>query len=366
MGAVLFLILWFFLYILLCKTWMIYYNFKWTTYTLQYEWEAIINPKSNETNFYFNNRQKYGSVVWVAKRLAFIFFVLFVFSNIATSLIFGDNDYIVSITGVIILILTIFLPIGSYIVILCKTPALQKCNDIFYIHWESKIIAKILLLFSLLFVMMFILIAIILSISNEFNIHWIYSLGFVPIASCLAAIIYVSSKLVVQKNMQSQLHYESAKEAKEQSITISRVPSISKGEKSSNPTFSLRQILSTKDTVHLFMLHLSKEYSMECLLSFIEFSQFLVYLQNKDAKTENNDIEIPNELSQSNIITNKETDFKQKAYDLYSKYIKRGCYYEINISGALRGSFFNLMNDYDRFTKINIQKKNNLKYFIKL
>merc|ERR1712228_162369 len=118
----------------------------------------------------------------------------------------------------------------------------------------------------------------------------------------------------------------------------------------------LNDILNNVDTIHLFMIHLSNEYSIECLLSFIEFWQYIEYLKvnirNKlETKeiTDNDDkpyialtVELPDTLVQSKIVTNLDTDYKRKAYDLYTKYIVIGCAYEINISGHLRQKFIDL------------------------
>ena len=42
--------------------------------------------------------------------------------------------------------------------------------------------------------------------------------------------------------------------------------------KQSEKGIKVGDILSSKDALHLFMMHLGKEYSMECLLSLIEIT----------------------------------------------------------------------------------------------
>ena len=48
------------------KAWIIYYRYKWTYYTLQYEWTSIINKnvikKSIKNNWFIKNNNKYGKL----------------------------------------------------------------------------------------------------------------------------------------------------------------------------------------------------------------------------------------------------------------------------------------------------------------
>eukprot|EP01083_Nonionella_stella_P062630 162839_1 len=61
-------------------------------------------------------------------------------------------------------------------------------------------------------------------------------------------------------------------------------------------------------------------------------------------------------LPVSSIVTNKENghDFKQKAYELYRKYLRTGAQYEINVSATLRNEFRFLMEKYEMLRVMDI------------
>eukprot|EP01083_Nonionella_stella_P213742 770614_1 len=114
---------------------------------------------------------------------------------------------------------------------------------------------------------------------------------------------------------------------------------------------SVTMIMGNKQAIHLFMAHLSSEYSMECLLAFIEISQYQDYLygENIDNLDENNvqRVEFADNIPISEIIEAKENVNKEynniflahakiKAHKLYNKYVKYGAEFEINISSVER------------------------------
>ena len=106
---------------------------------------------------------------------------------------------------------------------------------------------------------------------------------------------------------------------------------------------SIDSVLSSESSIHAFMIHLSKEYSMELLLSYIEITQFQQYIAEHIEKSQLKETSIqltkfPNNIPQSEIIESKEEiriqaesgtdgdDFfidnaKIKAQKLYKKYV---------------------------------------------
>lgn len=151
---------------------------------------------------------------------------------------------------------------------------------------------------------------------------------------------------------------------------------------------TLQMLLSDKDLFGLYMQHLLKEFSMECLLAVIEFTQFKKHaIETFNANKMNIDIDITNTESKSkyparnkllifpecvplsdivygygtedlsinvdlNSPTNSETDktllllFKDKAHRLYHKYIAFGSGFEINISYKMRAELGRLLHEY--------------------
>ena len=75
--------LWLLLSLLICKNWLIYWRYKWQYYTLQTNWQKIINPYEFEeqicSNFYLKNNHKYGQRSYVAKICITVTFLMFVF-----------------------------------------------------------------------------------------------------------------------------------------------------------------------------------------------------------------------------------------------------------------------------------------------
>eukprot|EP01083_Nonionella_stella_P110490 323329_1 len=152
-SVLLYATLWLFLYSLVCKTWMIHYDFKWTYYTLSSEWTTIIDRTSHSHNWYLKHRKTCGNVHWFAKVLFGAVVVLCVVSFEMADLILSGNQTKIFI-GLAVTMISILCPIVTYIVILCKTPNSQKFNDAFYIHWEAKLVAKLLGIFVLLFIVL--------------------------------------------------------------------------------------------------------------------------------------------------------------------------------------------------------------------
>jgi len=133
-------------------------------------------------------------------------------------------------------------------------------------------------------------------------------------------------------------------------LSRSSIPSKSK-EKSQK--IRLRAILSHKGSINTFMLHLSKEYSMELLLAAIEFVQFQQYLlphlneSDYDLHVQKL-VDFPSNVPQSLIVHGEEDEdislivhdvkneflfyAKLKALRLYKKYVADNSEYEINIA----------------------------------
>lgn len=106
-------------------------------------------------------------------------------------------------------------------------------------------------------------------------------------------------------------------------------------------------------------------FSMECLLAYIELTQFQSYIikQNKDNDKINEDtlkkikiIEFPSsipmskiveedtKISKFNTIKNSAYEYKLKAHKLFDKYIKIGSEFEINLSYQQRNSWMGMMS----------------------
>eukprot|EP01084_Bolivina_argentea_P072029 130831_1 len=185
------------------------------------------------------------------------------------------------------------------------------------------------------------------------------SVAVILLTFVFCAMNYVSTFMLIAKYKRSKTTQIEASDPDVDTAQASRI--------------DLDKILSNKQATHLFMLHLSKEYSIECLLSYIEFTQYRQYLvsemdklgMNPDYSSNLSDVpqspqtstpsephhqSFPSNIPQSLIVSDstKHThadstqdeellcSAKIKAHKLYAKYIQNGSEFEINISHGRR------------------------------
>ena len=361
--------IWLMLFFLISKNWMIFYRSKWTFYTLQLEWQQLINPKlvtiKNQNNWYISNNKKYGNSRYIYKLFGIISIIQCAIFIICIAIVFIIGFEIMTIAiGAIGCLIDIFIPILFYGYIVRKTHPMQ---DIFWINWESKFHAKLLIVFALILGTG----SIGLVLHFHFYGSWepiIFESTFVGI--CLFIMNYVSTQLVTKKSTHKHGD-ESDMEMVNTTTpetTNSPTPNIS-----SFTDITLNTIMRNKQAFHLFMKHLGKEYSMECLLSFIEFTQFQNYLYGHiDNENKNNDfvpdkrITLAENIPISAIIEQEEVlsddgkdDFfvaqaKIKAHRLYNKYVRIGAEFEINISSTERRKIKNILESMDVLLDANV------------
>ena len=166
----------------------------------------------------------------------------------------------------------------------------------------------------------------------------------------------------------------------------SSVASISTITESINNTITLKQILCHEKAFELYTWNLQYEFSIECILSFVEFIQFqefvYLYVEENKLKYNNNhninnseydgrvwckthksppnvpksfivwfDIETGKEIEKNYHFSMNEMDFKYmaqyKAYLLFLKYIDYGADFEVNISHRVRSGIRKLFSNKD-------------------
>eukprot|EP01083_Nonionella_stella_P025547 70316_1 len=338
-----------FLYSLICKSWIIYYDYQYIMMRLSLQWTSIINATSHSTNWFLRNRTTFGNLNWIGLRLAVLFIVLSALAFFSIFMMFSAV-HLFALIGLLLFIASTVLPFTAYIVILCKTPSSQKYSDSFFIHWESKLIAKFLAILILLFSIGFgIAILVFMFVADLLPYYTAVWGALIP--SYIAVMIYASTKLIINKNDSSlDKHHrlERLDSLSNQDHALDRIPAAQR----------LYAILADTDALNLFMLHLTKEYSMEILLSFIEFCQYLDYLESFQSDTQRNaamlNFNLTKTLPVSSIVLNEDDDFKRKGYALYCKYISSSSEYEINIRSKLRTDLSNVMNRYEVCGELNI------------
>eukprot|EP01084_Bolivina_argentea_P125652 222597_1 len=332
--SLVFINLWLILLLLNIRNWSIWYKSHWTYNTVQLEWQQMINPNiKNKKNWFIDNNKKYGNINWFAKRFFILHCVGFIFTIIGVSIRILNSkgyDLILTILSISIIVGSLLIPIIFYVIILWNTPTFH--SSYVFIHWESQLQSKLLILS--------IIVLLFCQISSQFTTIYIS----IPIV-CLSnsyiffAMNYVSTYALIRKNRTPIIQ-----DAKQVDIT-------------------LNQTLSNKQAVHLFMVYLTTEFSIELLLSFIEFTQFEKYVLNliqndlpskellrfhSEAVIKHSNVPQSNILEHQPSLKNEDTilnDAKVKAQKLYDKYVRTGSEFEINLPSWMRKKITNKLGD---------------------
>eukprot|EP01083_Nonionella_stella_P189749 702370_1 len=354
-----FLTWWVLLLLLNVRNWLIYFKSHWTYYTVQLQWQKIINPNitNSKYHWFIDNHKKYGNVSNILKR--FVLFHLIGFFISMTGAFFRFNTYtasgnssIISLLGIPLIIISLLIPIVFYSIILYKSPTFASSHV--YIHWESEIQSKLLVLAIATFLFGMI-------IAEVFGFAVGSSLLSLSMSFIFFFMNYVSTFSLIRKNM-------------------TPLPPTNKLD--GDFVIRLDDILSNKRAVHLFMVYLTTEFSIECLLSFIEIAQFEKYIlesmEDEEALTLRSPPIIEHVIMHSNIpesliLQNKLSvqprdsakpsdkqlfDAKIRAHQMYNKYIRIGSEFEINISSLMRKRLMDLLDDKQRLMDSSITLAN--------
>ena len=107
----------------------------------------------------------------------------------------------------------------------------------------------------------------------------------------------------------------------------------------------LRNLVNSDDGFQLYTEHMFSEYTIESILSFIEFVQWL-NLHDEHNDTSEYHYELCGEIPLSFINGNDEFTWFDKIQYLYDKYIKEFCEYQINVPYNIRIEYEHLINAY--------------------
>merc|ERR1740123_1993065 len=85
---------WLLFCMLITKNWMTYFKTKWTQYTMEFEWQQIINPKPNPTqNWFISNNKTFGNLSFMLRLIGAICTFGFTISAIPlTTMIYINNS----------------------------------------------------------------------------------------------------------------------------------------------------------------------------------------------------------------------------------------------------------------------------------
>eukprot|EP01084_Bolivina_argentea_P313896 543648_1 len=333
---------WLILYFLISKNWLLFYKYHWTYYTLNSEWQTIINTTATlKTNWFIKNNYKYGNIKYISKLFgALCTFGVFtgLLSELEYLFVYQNATNNVVYVSIVCLSITISPAIIFYLVLVAKTPFI---SDPFFIHYESSMHAKLILTMAITFLIME-LIAVFVNYSNALLI------ADIILELLLFLMNYTSTVLIISKIDQNSNIDNDTNTKTDLGMT-------------------LEDVLQNELTIHSFMIHLSEEYSMELALSLIEIVQFQKYIQQHSDELNVCGVSVQLALSVpiSKIIEEKENipkefddkfmyNVKIKAHKIYNKYVKVGTEFEINISAEERNKISNILDNLNQLMNYNI------------
>jgi len=325
----------------LTKSWMLWFKEHWTYYTMEQQWHQLINANETnrlQSNWFLRNHYRFGNVRTMQRIFGVFHGIEVVVICIADGL--RNFGYIDSTTLTVVMFVPILISVVFLVVIICKTTRLALYDDIMFIHWEATRLSRLCLLIPFLYILYSALMYLHdISVSDRvcipFGILIIYAMH------------HTSTFSIFSKNI--GLHR--VKDRLELKDDVS--PPSTPGQ-----LISLTEVLEKEKSLHLFMEYLSLEYSMECLLSFIEFSQceqLAAQYIDEVSGTDYEFVSFPANIPKSSIVSNiehwacddKELKLKMMAHKLYLKYIQEHSEFEINICSRLRKECRQILEDLD-------------------
>eukprot|EP01084_Bolivina_argentea_P165980 288275_1 len=260
--------IWVFLYFINVKNWIIYYKYKWTHFTLQFKWQQLINNTDNsDDNWYIKNNYKYGNTLYICKLFGLLHAIGLIITIICTPFYKMGKGNIFAFS-----LFSMFISALLYLIIVLKTP---NFDDTFFIHWENKMQCKLssLLICGLVF-------SSIIGVVTKDRLLANLIAAFIT-TSTLFALNYVSTFAIWFKNKHMIVNIDTALKSHDNqygieavaNFSVMSIENVADKKYKKNNNISVDMILTNDKAIHLFMIYLSKEYSMECLLAFIEITQ---------------------------------------------------------------------------------------------
>eukprot|EP01083_Nonionella_stella_P145194 454514_1 len=373
-------------YCIALRFWHIYYDLKYNSSQKNSEWKYHLDPYLVQNNFWLHHKQTIGSPPWTRALLIKFLIITSICTVIPyqIGLIVGQPTYL--FIGHACQLLFAATPVTIMLVIYKNVP---KYSDNFFVKKELEVITV-----GLFASMPFSFGAVLYGVIS-------HSSPGLPIALCVtlfAIVIFVGSwysffhipykvrreeqeimlaKLCERQNSKEMSVYTSTgsddrtkvgkSNAMQMGGIVRRLSHLEAGRGSS---FNLHVVLSNEKTFKLFMQHLAKEFSTECLLCFAEIVQYkFAFKQRIDivddahltvepgftAKCPLSQV-VPvsaiirkgfevnlRKYSAKDDVTDLMIEAKNVCFALYNKYVVAGCELEVNISYSMRARLSGLM-----------------------
>eukprot|EP01084_Bolivina_argentea_P065683 119730_1 len=321
------------------RSFRVYFDIKWQQALDDQKWRLHIDP--NEKNWFLRNKHSWGS----AKRLGFIFlthlFFWAFFAFIVVS-VHGPNakrhiSWVFGASGI--------LPTIFDIIMYIKFP---KFKDVFNITQEIKYTLTLEI-----FVMIVMPIIWFLSNPTFHTISFLFYTNLSPI--CLFIYVFLihyrplhASKLPTNPvaamkyiSYNNQLNSMNILQPESPIGSSSTGTNLNAQEVVSNmQTMRLQHVISHEIGFNLFARHLTKEWSIECLLFLLETSQWLLSISFSDEIINDIPFILPSNAPISKIVQmDKNNEYIQCA-KLFTKYISNDAYFAINIASKTRHELY--------------------------
>eukprot|EP01083_Nonionella_stella_P088044 245141_1 len=324
------------------RFWHIFYDLEYSRSHTNSEWKYHLNRTLVEHNFWLVHKKTFGSPMYTKKPILIFYSVDTILAVLSYHLTV-DTHY--SSIGHIIAFISHLIPTAVLFVLCWKLP---KFTDDFFIQKELRLTALTLLLSTPISAGIVLVGAI---VSHEVVLLLVFNGIF-----CVSIVIAVSLWYIPNTIRQSEIR-------KSENL-------ICNDDFDAPRCYELRPILFNKQTFKMFMQHLSKEVSTECLLCFVEIVQLELAMKkrfeivNRDvisSETHANQFEGFDAMTQSSLIRDgfqqsllkyKPNDLnllvmeiKAVAYKLFNKYIDISAELVVNISAEERTRLTSLMGD---------------------
>eukprot|EP01084_Bolivina_argentea_P282974 484527_1 len=353
---------WCFLYFSTLRSWMYYYIQNWIFYTLELDWQHILNSNIDykSANWFIRNNKRFGNMYYMQRLFGIYCIIGWVIGSVG--IILSQ----INLTKDPLINMLVFTPMAStlfscllifHVTIVCKTKKTNVSDDTFFIYWEQQRHSKLL---AVAFVQVLIMIVVGNVVSIVVSQIIIYPFLFIT----LYAIVFTSTFSIYSRNYEN-IHLQMlAMQINDDMSTLdteyNEKENNGENKKKKEKKIGLKQLLSTNKGIHRFAAHITKEISVECLLSYIEFSQFEEFCINKFISAQELEqlkrfdfICFPNNIPISGIIesnsVNKEeifaSDLRIMAHLIYEKYVRVGAEFEININSDDRKKLREALGD---------------------
>ena len=250
-----------FIYIFVLRFWMIFFDVKWAQASTNAQWKKIID-ENEEKCWFLTHKSTYGNTKYCSK----LILIPFIITCIPIIYIDITND--ANLLWTVCNGVAMIPPLLFVTILWNKTP---KINDQFRIMREAKLFCRGALCTLLLYLLMGFTPILGATQFTRYilgNIVGVLSYG-------LATLFYTCYPLYIalvheHEQMMNQLSSVATSGNKKPELT--QTGGISNNRRHHSATLS--KVLSEEESFLMFMEHLRHEWSMELLLSFIEFAQY--------------------------------------------------------------------------------------------